>query len=287
MIGIGLLIIGVICGLSGLLYYRRYGYLWKVENDSITQIDDSEGCNNYGGINALIIGIIFLVLGTVILIKSIAGPKDITIEGVHISFPCTYLDIQAMGFDIEEGQEIVELKGTESYYNRSGKTYTVVDDNGRRFKIRFENDEEEPKLATSCKIYEMSFEYAPPENIYEGMSGTGFLYNSWQQDMNMDPEQLQEAMENYNNLIEEKQEYYENYEILNSPKLTLSNNVDSDMTQSQVEGIMGKGQSPTVMVVNSEYHTTREYYMSTSDKRLKVTITYVTKDQIAKITISQ
>lgn len=287
MLGIVLLVIGVIFGLSGLSFYRRNGFLWKAKESYLSQIEDSESSSSYGGINALIIGAFFVVLGTIVIIKALVYPKDITIEGVNVSFPCTYLDIQAMGFDIEEGQEIVELKGTENSYNPSGKTYTVVDDSGRRFKIRFENHEEETKLATACEIYKMTFEYAPPKNMYEGMSNYGYLYNSWQQDVTIDPELLEQAMEDYNNMLEEKKEYYENYEILNSPKLTLGNKVNSDMTQAQVEGIMGRGQSPTVMVVTPEYYATREYYMSTADKRLKVTITYVTKDQIAEITISQ
>lgn len=50
---------------------------------------------------------------------------------------------------------------------------------------------------------------------------------------------------------------------------------------------MGAGKLPTVSVYNSEYYATREYYMSTGGERLKITITYVTKDEIAKIRISR
>lgn len=297
MIGIGFLIVGLVCGIYGIMYYRQHGFLWESEAKKKVEIEtETDEVNNslyditadsgYGGISALVVGALFLVLGTVLLITSIIGPKDINIDGMDISFPCTYLDIQAMGFDIEEGQEIEELKGTTSAYNRHGKTYTVVDANGRKFKIRFENDEEETRLATSCKIYEMSFEYAPPNNIYDEMSGYGYLYSSWQ-DLEMTPEEREEAIAIYNNMVEEKKEYYDNYEILNSPKITLNNDVDSDMTRQEVEAIMGNGKSPSVVTYSSDYYATREYYLSTGEKRSMVTITYVTKDEIAKITISQ
>lgn len=286
MAGIGLLAIGLICGLSGLLYYRRHGFLWKVEKNTISELEGSASYSRYGGINALVVGLFFLVFGTIALVRSIAGPKDITIEGIHISLPCTYLDIQAMGFDIEEGQEIVEIKGTESSFNRSGKTYTVVDDSGRSFKVRFENDEEEPKLATSCKIYEMTFEYAPPRNIYEGISGYNYLSSIYYEDMGLYQEAFNEAQENYNSHIEQQKEYYENYEILNSPKITLKNNVDSDMTQLEVEAIMGNGRQGAIGNGTS-YHVTKEYYMYSGSERMEIVITYVTKDQIAKITISE
>ena len=291
MIGVGLLIIGLVCGLLALQYYRRYGAIWqsdeeKNEKVKYSIIEDSQSQNKYGGVIALVIGLIFLVLGTVYLVKTMTGPKDITIEGIGVSLPCTYLDIQAMGFDIEEGQEIVEIKGMPNNYSRYGETYTVVDDSGRRFEIRFENDSNEPMMATSCKIYEMSFEYAPPKNIYEGMSGYGTVYSGWLQYSGVTQEQYDEDMQSYDAYIEEKKEYYENYEILNSPKITLGNDVNSDMTQGQVEGIMGNGTTPTIMVVSAEYHTTREYYMYTGSKRYKVSITYLTKDEIAMLTIS-
>lgn len=50
----------------------------------------------------------------------------------------------------------------------------------------------------------------------------------------MTPEEREQAQERYNSMIEEKQEYYDNYEILDSPDITLGNNVNSDMTRLEV-----------------------------------------------------
>ncbi|MBO5387074.1 MAG: hypothetical protein J6A59_02915 [Lachnospiraceae bacterium] len=293
MIGVIFLIIGLACGVYGIKYFRQHGFLWerKLETEEKEpkrySIFEDTSDKKYGGMGALVVSVLFLVLGAVVLIRTLTGHGDISIEGIDISLPCTYLDIQSMGFDIEEGQEIEEIKGTTSSYNRHGATYTVVDDKGRRFEVRFENDDEEDKLATSCNIYELRFEYAPPNNIYDDMQGYGALYNSWQYDLEMTPEEREQAQERYNSMIEEKQEYYDNYEILDSPDITLGNNVNSDMTRLEVEAILGAGKSPIVSAYTSEYYATREYYMSTGGERLKITITYLTKDEIAKIRISQ
>lgn len=297
MIGIGFLIVGLVCGIYGIAYYRQHGFLLGLEAKKKTEIEtETDKANNslyditadsgYGGISALVVGTLFLVLGTVLIITSITGPKDINIDGMDISFPCTYLDIQAMGFDIEEGQEIVEIRGTTSSYNRKGKTYTVVDDSGRRFKIRFENDEEESKIATSCKIYEMTFEYAPPRNRYEGIISSYNSIEFWHPDLEMTPEQIEQANQNHQEYMEEMYEYYENYEILNSPKITLRNKVNSDMTQAEVEAIMGYGKYSGISTSLS-YDSVKEYSMTTGTKSCKIIITYVTKDEIAEIRITQ
>lgn len=297
--GVAFLILGLLCGVAGFLYYRNNGFLWE-PNDRITSDTDlftqktvytanPPANRKVGGIIILVFGAFFLVAGAIAFVRAEIGPKDIVIDGVDISFPCTYQDIQALGFDIEEGQEIVEIKGTSNSYNRSGKTYTVVDDSGRSFEIRFENDTTERLMATECRIYEMTFEYAPPKNMYADMSpysSYGNTYFAYQQ-MGLSQEQINDAMEDYNDFLERQSEYYENYEILNSPKLTLSNDVNSDMSKAQVEGIMGNGQIHGFVTTSSSYHAVKDYTITRGSKYFTVTITYVTKDEIAKITISQ
>lgn len=210
---------------------------------------------------------------------SFTSGAPLSIEGSEMKFPCTYSDIQAMGYELVEGQEIVEIQGTDNSFNRKGETYNVVNDKGQEFQIRFENNTPESKLATDCYVYEMTFEYAAPKNPYGSVSTNSYLYNSQLQEMGMSSDEIEEFTNDMNQRAEDFEEYNK---PMNSPRITLDNGVTSSMSEADVKAIMKEGQKGTY---SQSYYSTRKYVMKYGDERILVTITFVDKNTIAKITL--
>ncbi len=70
----------------------------------------------------------------------------VEINGEELKLPCSYSDIQELGFTIDSDKEIRTL---EKYYSVS---YTAINTAGEEIKITFENLANTEKLATDCII---------------------------------------------------------------------------------------------------------------------------------------
>lgn len=233
----------------------------------------------FGGAILFTLAGICMLFAIIELSVSSTKGTPLSIEGEEMKFPCTYSDIQAMGYELVAGQEIVEIKGTNNSLVRSGQTYKVVNDSGKEFEIRFENNTPETKLATECYIYEMTFEYAAPKNPYGDMSTSSYLYSSQLQELGMSQDEINQTLED---MSQKAEKFEEQNKPMNSPKITLDNGVSSCMDQKDVTGIMGSG---TKGSYTQYYHNTSKYVMKYGDEYFQITISYVSKDKIAKITI--
>ena len=105
---------------------------------------------------------------------------QIEVDGTVITLPCTYADIQNLGYslsDDENGDEQIEPNNyTSSVYVQMG---------GREFSVCFYNDTAETKKLTECKIYALrfdSFYEVPNVSLPNGIS------------MSSTPEDIREAM---------------------------------------------------------------------------------------------
>lgn len=285
--GFILVFMAVLLGIIGFLSYRHYKFMWtwsrerRLYTDSVVPTARFVKRRKIEGVIILTLATVFLVVGIVLVIMSRVEFKALTIEGNEISLPCTYEDIQAMGYELEEGQEIVEIRGTDNSYNRNGKDYYVVNDKGQKFQIRFENSEPEDKVATECKIYKMTFEYAAPKNVYQDTLDNYYSYSyNLQTAMGLSQEEINQIMEDYR---ERASEFEENNKPMNSPSITLRNGVSSGMSEARVASIMGNGEG--LGFTTAYYDKQRRYYMSCGEDTILVTISYVTKDKIASITL--
>lgn len=94
----------------------------------------------------------------------------VKINGEELKIPCSYTDIQELGFTIDTDKEIRILGKWDSI------TYTVVNDVGEEMEITFDNDSDSDKLATYCKITSLhvNADNGPyvelPNGIHFGMS---------------------------------------------------------------------------------------------------------------------
>ena len=282
----------ILCFIGGLALFKFNRYIWDLRHEKYYNVPGHVITREYvkksriGGLLLMVSSAVMFAVAIYLLVEVKLGFTVVTIEGKNFTLPCSYEDIQAIGYHIEEGQEIETLTGSEEAYKRKGVTYTVVNDRGRKFEIRFENDTSGKKLATECKIYEMSFEYASPDNPYDGMM-FNYTNNYLADQLGLSPEELEQANSDYIDYINEQSDYVENYEILNSPKIALSNGINSAMSKTQVVNAAGSGSTPNVSVASLYYDETREYSYRVGYTNVKVSITYVSGGKIAKIHIER
>lgn len=101
--------------------------------------------------------VIYIILGVVLIILSISmsvtGAKGyvVEIDGNKLKIPCTYSDIEALGYRIDTSEEIETLRATSKNIKNSS-TYTVKNEEGKEFKITFENRGDEDRPATECEL---------------------------------------------------------------------------------------------------------------------------------------
>lgn len=94
------------------------------------------------------IGCLLIFFTTLFLLMNIEK-YVVEINGEELKLPCSYSDVQKLGFSIESDQEIRTVEKWDS------RTYVVVNDAGEEMKITFENDSDTEKTATACKITEI------------------------------------------------------------------------------------------------------------------------------------
>lgn len=70
----------------------------------------------------------------------------VKINGNELKIPCSYSNIQELGFTIDSDKEITTLKKYDSV------SYTAINAAGEEIKITFENNRDTEKLATDCKV---------------------------------------------------------------------------------------------------------------------------------------
>lgn len=78
---------------------------------------------------------------------------EMTINGTVIKVPCTFADIEALGFKLEDSDASEELEA-----NHYTTTCYAENDEGQTIGIRFSNDTDETLPITECSVYGVSFD---------------------------------------------------------------------------------------------------------------------------------
>lgn len=101
--------------------------------------------------------IIHIILGVVMIILSISmfatGAKGyvVEIDGSELKIPCSYSDIEALGYQIDSSEEIETLRATSKNLKNSS-TYVVKNAEGKEMTITFENRGDVDRIATDCEL---------------------------------------------------------------------------------------------------------------------------------------
>lgn len=87
---------------------------------------------------------------------------EVSIEGNLISLPCTYKDIETLGYKLDSKDGSLDESLDANSYTTS---VYVKNDGGKEFSVRFINNSEESKPLKDCEIYGVGFDsfYSVPD----------------------------------------------------------------------------------------------------------------------------
>lgn len=158
MVGLyGLMVFaGIVLVVIGIIIYNNPDMEWNWSISRRLYLKGGEPTELYykhqkaSGVVCIIFGI-GLILWVIISAVDFSKGYEIKIDNQSISLPCTYSEIEAIGYKIDSKEEIKSLSGSEGN-DYSTVSYTVKNDKGKEFEIKLENDSTESKLATDCTV---------------------------------------------------------------------------------------------------------------------------------------
>lgn len=177
-------VIWIVCGIAlvifGCYIFKHPETMWNLSLSRRWYLKGGEPTELYY-INQKIGAVVNILLGIAIIFASIGMSVTeirgyvVRIDGEELKIPCTYADMEALGYEIDPAEEIGVLHAT-SKNNKNGASYTVTNSEGKEITIRFENRGGGDKPATECEIIAITVkrETGPqiylPNNIKLGMS---------------------------------------------------------------------------------------------------------------------
>jgi hypothetical protein len=75
----------------------------------------------------------------------------VELDGKKLKIPCTYSDMEELGYHIDSSEEIEIIRATTKNIKKYN-TYIVANNEGKEIKVTFENRDETDKLATECDL---------------------------------------------------------------------------------------------------------------------------------------
>lgn len=148
-----LILFGIVFIVYGLCLKKNPELAWECSWERRRYVEDEDApptkrfleYQKSSGIFCVVIGSLLVFFTILFLVFSI--PKyTVEINGEELKLPCSYSDVQELGFFVESEQEIRPLEMWDS------RTYVVVNDAGEEMKITFENDTDTEKAVEYCKI---------------------------------------------------------------------------------------------------------------------------------------
>ena len=146
----------ILCGIGfigyGIFLKKNPDFAWEYSWEKRRYVeDDAPPTARYyeyqkaSIIFSILIGTFLIFFTSLFMLMSIEK-YVVEINGEELKIPCSYSDIQELGFIIDTDKEIRTLGAWDS------TTYTVVNAVGEEIQITFENNRDTEKLATDCKV---------------------------------------------------------------------------------------------------------------------------------------
>lgn len=172
---IGIVLIGI-----GIYTFKHPDFRWKISLSRRWYLKGGEPTDLYyenqrmGAVAYIFIGVIMILLSISMSVTK-AGGYVVEIDGNELRMPCTYSDMEALGYQIDPEEEIETLRATSKNLKNSS-TYTVKNAEGKEIIVTFENRGEEDRKATECELIAIRVheENGPkiklPNGVKNGMS---------------------------------------------------------------------------------------------------------------------
>lgn len=172
---IGIVLIGI-----GIYTFKHPDFRWKISLSRRWYLKGGEPTDLYyenqrmGAVAYIFIGVIMILLSISMSVTKARG-YVVEIDGNELRMPCTYSDMEALGYQIDPEEEIETLRATSKNLKNSS-TYTVKNAEGKEIIVTFENRGEEDRKATECELIairvheENGPEIKLPNGVKNGMS---------------------------------------------------------------------------------------------------------------------
>lgn len=175
-----LLLVGMVLMGYGIILFKFPDLEWNLSLARRWYLKGGEPTDTYythqrisAAVN-VIVGVLVIIVSISMIGTQIKG-YVVKIDREELKIPCTYSDMEALGYHIDSSEEIKVLRATTKN-DKNSATYTVMNAEGKEIKITFENRGETDKLATECELVAIKVEaengphLSLPNGVKLGMS---------------------------------------------------------------------------------------------------------------------
>ena len=151
LIFIGIVLIGL-----GIVIHKYPNFMWEFSFERRWYVKGGEPTEHYytvqriRAVTNIIIGVIMILVCISMIATDVKG-YVVELDGKELKIPCTYSDMEELGYHIDSTEEIKTIRATTKNI-KNFATYIVTNNEGKEIKITFENRDEIDKPATECDL---------------------------------------------------------------------------------------------------------------------------------------
>lgn len=156
------IVLGIAMIIFGCYVFKHPDTMWNLSLARRWYLKGGEPTDLYYA-NQKIEAVVNIIIGVAIILVSISMSVTeirgyvVEIDGEELKVPCTYSDMEALGYQIDPAEEIKVLHATSKNI-KNGASYTVTNSEGKEIAIRFENRGGGDLPATECEIIAIKVE---------------------------------------------------------------------------------------------------------------------------------
>lgn len=150
------IIIGIVMIGLGIVIHKYPDFMWEFSFDRRWYVKGGEPTEHYytvqriRAVTNIIIGVIMILVCISMIVTDTKG-YVVELDGKELKIPCTYSDMEELGYYIDSSEEIKTISATTKNI-KNYTTYIVSNTEGKEIKVTFENRDETDKLATECDL---------------------------------------------------------------------------------------------------------------------------------------
>lgn len=148
---IGMVLIGL-----GIVIHKYPDFMWEFSFERRWYVKGGEPTEHYYTVQRLrsvtniIIGVLMIIVCISMIATDVKG-YVVELDGKELKIPCTYSEIEELGYHIDSTEEIKTIRATTKNI-KNYATYIVTNTEGKEIKVTFENRDETDKLASECDL---------------------------------------------------------------------------------------------------------------------------------------